>query len=96
MIDPIVAYDKLAQFETEDEIAEFLYEVGIKGRRALANSCAISEYMAQMTGRKFSTCNTIETIEEPIKTFRLTSAIDDFITSFDDNKYPELVDPEGW
>src|SRR5712671_1520972 len=53
MIDPIVAYDKLSNFETAQEIREYFQECGIKADRSSSSSCAISEWFKETTGEKF-------------------------------------------
>lgn len=49
MIDFQVAFDKLAQFQTADEIADFLNVEEIKAIPGDANSCAISAWMKRTT-----------------------------------------------
>jgi hypothetical protein len=102
MIDPQVAYDKIAQFKTKDEIAELLNQYGVKGYIKNAGHCAISKYMAQTTGHTaWSTTCMIRQLEneslraKSVRQFPLTNTIDEFISAFDRGEYPNLVDEYG-
>lgn len=97
MIDFTVAYDKLAQFETANEIAEYLKDCGIKANKREPNSCAISMWMNQQTGLLIRTGTfwTRVTADErgnvTLAKEYLTDAMTDFVIKFDKGKYPELV-----
>lgn len=103
MIDFHVARDKLLQFETADEIAEFLFEQGVKGTRALSTSCAIANWMTETTGIGVAV-NQIEMWESyngavvnygGLVLHRHSDAISSFVIKFDEGHYPELIaDPD--
>lgn len=98
MIDFGVAYDKLAQFETADEIAEYFRGEGIKGSCGLYSSCAIAVWMTKTTGRMAHVSTSdIWVIGEqsPIGdrvTLNHTDAMMDFVYHFDHGHYPDLID----
>lgn len=50
MIDFDVAFDKLASFESAQEIADFLKGYQVKGYRFQAGRCPISRWMSHQTG----------------------------------------------
>lgn len=97
MIDFGVAFDKLAQFETPDEIADFLQEHGIKGLRSAAESCPISTWIRTQTG-EFTRSNrmTVRVFDSPddmsFRDWRETSeGMKHFMFAFDGGCYPELI-----
>lgn len=92
MVDPQVAYDKLASLESPEEIASFFAELNIKGHPSQAQSCAISNYMREMTGHSFMTAFSVEDITG-YKEWDLTAAMDAFMTEFDAGEFPELISP---
>lgn len=98
MIDFQVAYDKLAQFEFADDIAEYMKDCNIKAVREEPAECAVSEWMYQQTGFFVRTGVTgmlvLDDQERLVFRTRLTPALITFVSDFDDNKYPELVKEE--
>lgn len=98
MIDFQVAFDKLAQFETADELADFLLNEGIKAVPADANSCAISAWMKRTTeGEKiytntYSISEYSDSQEDAIHRASTTQPMIDFIVDFDMCRYPALID----
>lgn len=50
MVDPVVAWDKLSNFETAQEIREYLQSEGIKAIKNSRHSCALADWMKQITG----------------------------------------------
>lgn len=50
MIDPVVAWDKLSNFETAQEIREYFQSEGIKAVKADHKSCAIAQWLIDTTG----------------------------------------------
>lgn len=103
MLDFQVAFDKLAQFETADEIAEFLGGQNIKAVPQSGDRCAISAFMTGSTGMRVFTGGRSIFIDPPrnfdggvrltdADDYRdLTIAMQDFVHKYDDNQYPELV-----
>lgn len=101
MIDPQVAFDKIASFETVQEVRKFLQYEGITGLPAMAAQCPISNYMTGLTGRPFVTYRTIHTSAETPGWTRDTHwvvqtppVLFEFIESFDAGLFPELVSQE--
>lgn len=99
MIDLQVAYDKLAQFETASELANYLKEDGVLATPQSARHCAISVYMKNHTGEQVSTgFGGIRKINNEegviIWSLPLTDAMSIFITQFDNADYPDLITPE--
>lgn len=103
MIDFRVAFDKLAQFETPDEIADFFRGEGLKAECSSSDKCAISQWMTSTTGKKVFTsiCNMYleplcksrsnmdwETAKDSIE---LTYAMRQFVYNFDSYQYPDLA-----
>lgn len=93
MIDFTVAFDKLAQFDTPDDIASYLESEGIKAYRGNASFCAVSNFISNLTGQEIeTTCLSVVNIGDSKKEFRLTTtAMSEFIRRFDNGGYPELV-----
>lgn len=50
MIDPGVAWDKLSNFETAEEIREYFQDAGIRAIRTDHRSCAIAQWLIGTTG----------------------------------------------
>ena len=101
MIDFGVAYDKLAQFETSDEIAEFLKFEGVKAKVGDTRSCAISVWMKNITGlgirTNFSSVRAVDETQmigsrniEGLER-SLTVVLRTFVSKFDNGWYPELL-----
>lgn len=94
MIDFTVAFDKSAQFETADEMAEYLKDCGIKARTMVTGLCAISVWMTQqtgfhnITGLEYTTSHGVRGVH----TINLTDAMKKFVRKFDQLGYPELLE----
>lgn len=100
MIDLGVAYDKLAQFETSQEIAEYLQSEGVKGLRASSDRCAIAVWVQDLTGQQvlvnpggmYTLVLNDETgIMGYKEQFENTEAMYEFICMFDSGQYPDLI-----
>lgn len=95
MIDFTVAYDKLAQFETADDIAEYMESCGIKATRGQMRSCAVSQWMKEQTGTIIrtgvSSITTYDVNDSYVDSFMVNSVVADFIRNFDYGDYPQLV-----
>lgn len=100
MIDIVVALDKLSTFETADDIALFLGDQGAKGNLNNSISCVMSNWLHEVTGD-----TTIYTSKVAIGQYEVTAyddnftsirehtiAMADFVSRFDNEHYPELVD----
>lgn len=110
MIDPGVAYDKLASMESADEIAEFFHDQGVQGTPCSASRCAISEWVRQSTTHDVSTgtagiivlrSNTAENTGTAVwyntaENWPLTEPMKDFIHKFDRGEYPAISRPHPW
>lgn len=98
MIDFQVAFDKLAQFETADELAEFFQYEGIKAVQGDSNNCAISVWMKRtiendhVFTNKFAITEYPENINDGASNkARTTQPMFDFIMYFDHGLYQELI-----
>src|ERR1051326_7819139 len=97
-IDPVVAWDKLSNFETAEEIRQYFMSECIKGLVRRANLCAIAEWLKVTTGNNYvCVASSIdiglkenEESMEPEYVFSHTPATTDFIERFDNGDYPEL------
>lgn len=86
MLDPQVAYDKLAQFETYEDIVSFLQHQDIQGYKLDSNTCPIAIYMRRTTGlRSFYVADVVQYRDrmERFIQFPLTEAMHRFIAEFD-------------
>lgn len=97
MIDPEVAYDKLKNFETADQLRQYFQDENVKGSLRSAGTCPIASWMKQTTGRSTVTVGsairfyaTTRASECDIE-FPHTDTTENFITRFDNIEYPELV-----
>ena len=100
MIDPQVAFDKLAGFQTSYEIADFFKAENIKGEKASHNKCPIATWMKKTTGIYSSAAGTIVVQngnftpgDEFIPDFRAepTIVMVEFMNKFDRGIFPWLV-----
>lgn len=107
MIDPGVAWDKLSNFETAQEIREYFQSENITGLKAQPNACPIAQWFINTTGQEVSVANNIKIgAKEEIYIdylgreqygeayeweFKHSDATLDFIEQFDGGKYPELL-----
>ena len=93
MIDPQVAFDKLAQFQDADEIAKYFKYEGITGQREENDNCPIANWMIGQTG---FTCfvdeNSIIVLRSALiqEMFINTESMEIFINLFDQGNYPDL------
>lgn len=98
MIDPQVAYDKLAQFENAGDLREYFQSEQIIGIRGNASQCPIAKWLGQTTQ-----WSGLVTVSEKIKffpgpavesgadiDFPITDAAREFVDAFDLGFYPEL------
>jgi hypothetical protein len=101
MVDPGVAWDKLSNFETAEEIREYFQHEGIKAIQFDANSCAIAQWFKNTTGEehvsvaamiKIGRMDDQDCWSTPRVSFEHTKATLDFIEKFDRGGYPELID----
>lgn len=98
MVDPVVAWDKLSNFETAQEIREYFQQEDVFGYRMALASCPIANWMKQTTGAGLVQVGNdisvhsgiLDTESTNIGTFEHTQATLDFIELFDDGDYPEL------
>ena len=107
MIDPQVAWDKLSNFQSAEELRHFFVGEGIKGVIGHAQMCPIANWLKQTTGwdivtvagaikffgaLKEATPGTV--VSDDIIRFDHTYATETFLENFDHVYYPELVDTE--
>ena len=101
-IDVGVLVDKLNNFQSSDEIAEFLRGEGIRATMFDSKSCAISKWVSREAGVPVSTGTALLHTWDPNETayrkimgkeFPLSSAAKAFVTNFDGGMYQDLVDP---
>lgn len=95
MIDFQVAYDKLAQFESADDIAEYMESCGIKAKTRSPKFCAISLWMTQQTELPVITADKwirARVDNQTVITEELTNAMKRFVFLFDSYLYPELME----
>lgn len=102
MIEPVEAYDILAEFQTCDQIAQYLYNEGVTGTPNDSISCPIANFMRLQTGLDFDVTgdgiNSCLDLGEEFS-FYVTDAMIDFIFEFDEGGYSHLADPvypETW
>lgn len=100
MIDFIVARDKLAGFETPDEIADYLKHEGIKACPGESDRCAIAVWAQKTVGTNDIRVSRFEMWKGTWGGVNLnilghTPAMELFTERFDCGLYPELV-VDGW
>lgn len=100
MIDFDVAYDKLAQFETANEIAELFEDYGVKALKGFPDRCAVTVWMRQQTQLNIRTNHhSVRALKENgyyiVDSYRThTRALEEFVSKFDEGCYPSLeMDP---
>lgn len=92
MIDPQVAYDKIAGFETANELADYLLSEDCKGVRASAGMCPLAVYMRGQTGAASTASNKIKVYGlDKEDHFDHTPATECFMGLFDTGEFPDLV-----
>lgn len=96
-IDPQVAWDKLSNFQTADELRDYFVSEQIFGVRARARACPIATWMMEQTGKPTAVAKSIwvgmsQNVNNYLGEieFEHTEATRDFIEAFDHEKYPEL------
>lgn len=94
MVDPQLVYNKLAQFQTEQELAEFLIEHNCKGNIEEPEHCPIAEYFSREAEVRAFVGETVDIYDKgktrPSVTFAHTRAMRCFINRFDAGWWPEL------
>lgn len=91
MIDPQIAFDKLAQFTTANEVAEYLGYAGAQGVRGDWNNCPIANFMKNQTGRDMcATENRVWDYYDVNVRFASTDAMEDFVVRFDEGEFSSL------
>lgn len=92
------AYEALANFETANDVANYLKTQHITGNRQDDLSCPIAEYMSKMTGSTISVgikrmIDLDQTLDEETEEdgIALSDAIIEFIRLFDGYHFEELL-----
>lgn len=86
--------EKLAGFETAEQIRDFLVVEGIKATRGNPYSCAIAEYVyrgSEVPVRVSGVFTSSTSVLGFVTLGTHTDAMCEFIGNFDQNYYPELV-----
>lgn len=88
--------NKVAAFETAQEIREFLAGEGVKADLEGSTSCALAVYLSRESGCNVSvgleTMSTFnDTFTDFLKVGTHTDAMSCFVCNFDRGLYPELV-----
>lgn len=92
MIDPQVAFDKLAGFQVASELADYFKSEGIQGTKAYHDECPIAIWMTKTTGMRTSVADYVIILDSRSQFSANSSpAMIDFMRSFDRGDYPELV-----
>ena len=99
MKDYAVKIDRLLEElgETKKEVAKKLISLGIKGKRGNCKSCPISKYLTKKRIKNAHTSKYQVFIRREIgkpagKYFDLPAPVYNFITAFDEGKYPHLIE----
>lgn len=99
MADFDVVVDKLKNFETADDMAEFFRGYGIVAEPRNARSCAISKFVTEETGLTGVTTSmssvTVYADEEETRADKYsqhTYAMAEFVDKYDKGYYPDLVE----
>lgn len=91
-------FNKVAAFETADEIRDFLVIEGVKAHRETSTSCALALYMrrSELTVHVFGDTTNVMVIgcdawgnPDWVKQEN-TTAMEQFVHRFDNGQYPEL------
>ena len=91
---------KLGAIGDPDRIAWYLIDEGIQGTPCNAGSCAIARYLQRETALWGISVGDVSAViwhsaeESPDEYFELPMVVRDFINNFDQEEYPELLDPE--
>lgn len=77
--------------DTADDVFDTLEQLNIKGKRGVAHSCPISNYMTYLNGRHgFSVYDHLYWDTQQYDVVKVPKQVFKFLCSFDDGKYPEL------
>jgi hypothetical protein len=90
---------KAIDFDTADEVADFLHKRGIKGNRVEANSCPVAQYITSSNfgfewASVFDTISAGRNVDDNNSadiTIATPKTVLKFIKEFDLGKYPQLV-----
>lgn len=86
--------EKLAGFETAEQIRDFLVVEGIKATRGSTHRCAIAEYVyrgSEVPVRVSCVFTSSASVFSSATLGTHTDAMCEFVGNFDQNYYPELV-----
>lgn len=100
MIAPEVAYDKLSNYKSAEDLREFFADEGIKGIIGHASMCPIATWLVDTTQIKNVTvAGSIkfykDMVENEVDAYPHTEATEQFVKNFDSRCYPELIKEEG-
>lgn len=93
MLDFQVAFDKLAQFETAEQIRQYFVAEGYKGVTCSESHCPIASFLRDQTGEDISVAPVLIMRGGIVNVELNTAAMQEFILNFDDEMYPELIIP---
>lgn len=99
MIDAGVVFDKLNNFDTADELADYFQAEGIQALPGEPEQCAIAQFVANQTGRYvYVDGASIAVYHENMRyivdrEFACNAQMRDFITRFDAFEYRDIVHP---
>lgn len=95
MLDPDVVFDKLAGFQTANELADYLKSENCQGYMQIETLCPIARYFYQHTSMplvnvgEFVSISQYDQVDEWQK--ECTETMKEFIQEFDNYTYPALV-----
>jgi hypothetical protein len=96
MADIDVVMDKLHNFESADDLAEYFEDYGIIARPRHTRSCAIAQFVSIETGRPIVVAGHALRIEDEngalIEYIRHTEAMAQFVQNYDYGRYPNLIE----
>lgn len=92
MIDPQVALDKLASFETADDLADFLIDQDVHGEVNAATRCPIAQWFRTAAGQALWVSR-VRLMADVLER-QATAAEALFIANFDKGHYPILCHEE--
>jgi hypothetical protein len=87
---------KAINFDTPEEVADFLHKRGIKGNRVEANSCPVAQYITSSNfgfewASVFDTVGAGKHLDDVGVSITTPTAVRTFVSEFDLGKYPHLV-----
>lgn len=105
-MDPIVVFDKLAQFKTSKELAAYLVSENCLGFMQMEDQCPIAEFFHKHLQHRSISVGTFVSAEVdwdvgPMSEYQTmwqkacTGAMIEFIEQFDSGYYPELLACNG-